>query len=222
MELNWPAAALVFGLTTLVLFRTPLSRLLERTEKVKDWLVAPKQPATTAPLDQALPTHDVVREQLALETLTAGFASQVLLLQEQNIRSDLGTHGLTADTAAEKVLVKHLAGTQIALRFERVYSLIYRSQLLALRWLNAQPDGVHGDALLPFYQDGVKAWPALYVGYDFRAWLSFLAGNGLLAESDASAAADDEASPFGLVITVLGREFLAFLVHSGRPDPVLG
>src|ERR1700754_4408589 len=196
------------------MFRLPLTRLLERTEKVKDWLFAPKQPTLPTPADQTLPTRDAAADQQALEALTEGFNSQLLLLQEESIREDLKKHGLTAEGACEKVLLRHLAGTQVALHFEKTYANIYRSQLDALRWLNAQADGVTALKLRPFFDHAVKAWPLIYQAGDFRSWLGFLAAQGLVTESAESVAAGDDAEPFGLVITVLGREFLAYLVNS--------
>ena len=112
MELNWPAVALVLGLSAILVFRQPLTRLLERTEKIKDWLVAPKQPQLPTAPDSALPTLDTKDEQRRIEELTEGFNSQLLLFQEESIRADLAKHGLQADSACERVLLRHLAGVQ--------------------------------------------------------------------------------------------------------------
>jgi hypothetical protein len=222
MDLNWPATGLLLGLVGIAAFRRPLTRLIERTERVKDWLVAPKQASLPAPADQALPTRDAAQEQRGLEQLTQGFNSQLLLLQEEAIRRDLGGHGLTADGACEKVLLRHLAGTQIALHFEKIYASIYGSQLGVLRWLNSQAVGVHEQQLLPFFQQAAKEWPAIYQHTEFRSWLGFLAAQGLITESEESAAAGEEEDAFGLAITVLGREFLAYMVNGGRPDAYIG
>ena len=143
MPLNWPEVALALGVIAILVFRVPLSRLIERTEKVKDWLVAPKQPSVPNTAHASLPTRSPSDEQKALEQLTTGFNNQLLLTQEEAVRADLARHQLRAETATEKVLLRHLAGTQIAPHFERTYAVIYRSQLQALRWLNAQPSGVH-------------------------------------------------------------------------------
>lgn len=222
MELNWPAVGLILGLAFLALFRVPLVRLLERTERVKDWLVAPKQPALPVAADQLLPTRDAAADQKAIEALTQGFNSQLLLLQEDSIREDLKKHGLSADSACEKVLLRHLAGTQITLHFEKTYATIYLSQLQALRWLNAQSAGVTASHLKPFFDAAVKTWPMLYVNRDFISWVGFLAAQGLMTESPDSVASPEEAEPFGLAITVLGREFLVYLVNGGRSDPSVG
>jgi hypothetical protein len=82
------------------------------------------------------------RWQPTLEELTSGFNSQLLLFQEEAIRADLTKHGLVAESATEKVLLRHRAGTQIVLHFERIYAVLYNSQLQALRWLNSQPADV--------------------------------------------------------------------------------
>lgn len=222
MELNWPTAALVLGLAALAVFRAPLARLIERTVKVKDWLEAPKQPALPAPSADALPTRNPADEQKAVEELTQGFNSQLLLIQEEAIRSDLAKHGFIADGACEKVLLRHLAGTQIALQFERACSFIYQSQVLALRWLNSQSSGVTSAQVKVFYDQAAAKWPALYVGFEYRNWLVFLAAHGLITESDESIASADDSEPFGLTITVRGREFLAYLVSAGKSDPVVG
>jgi len=223
MELNWPGTALILGAFALVVFRRPLTQLLERTEKVKDWIVAPAQPqqfSTTA--DESLPARDAAQEHRVLEQLTREFDNQLLVLQEASIRDDLRGHGLTAEGACERVLVRHLAGTQILLHFERIYNDIFASQLKALRWLNAQSLAVHSENLRVFYQEAVEQWPTIYRGRDFRTWLGYLALRGLLKESEESADAGESEEPYGLEITVLGREFLAFLVRDGRADPIVG
>lgn len=222
MSLNWPSVALVLGLVAILVFRRPLASLLERTEKVKDWLVAPKQPALPEATDQLLPTRNPTVDQHALEELTSGFNSQLLRLQEEAIRADLAKHGLVAENATEKVLLRHLAGTQIVLQFERIYAVLYNSQLQALRWLNSQATQATADELRAFYNRASAAWPAIYDKTDFRAWLGFLAHHGLITESEESRSAQPNADPFGLQITVLGREFLAFLVNAGRTDPQIG
>src|SRR5687767_2955125 len=102
MELNWPAVVLVLGLAALGLFRAPLYRLVERTERIKDWLIAPKQPALPAPTDQGLPTRNPEEDQRALEELTKGFTNELILLQEESIRADLAKVKLTVETASEK------------------------------------------------------------------------------------------------------------------------
>ena len=222
MDLNWPATGLILGLVGILAFRLPLARLLERTERVKDWIVAPKQPSLPASSDVALPTPDRSQEQHGFEELTRGFNSQLLMIQEASIRQDLANHGFTVESGCEKVLLRHLAGTQIALQFAKLYGSLYGSQLRALRWLNAQAGDARERDLAVFFDQAAKEWPGIYKHTDFRSWLGFLAGQGLVTESAESAAAGDDAESFGLAITVTGREFLAYLVNAGRPDLLVG
>src|SRR4051812_2473071 len=108
MEMNWPAAALVLGLTAILAFRAQLAGLLDRTEKVKDWLVAPKQKATNA-----LTAAGSAETQKQVEALTAGFNNQLLASQEERIIAEVKTHAFQITTPLEGVLIKHLAGAQI-------------------------------------------------------------------------------------------------------------
>lgn len=80
MDANWPTAALVLGLSSLFLFRRQLGALLDRTEKVKDWVVAPKQTTDSKELG---PQRE--EDQAAYERLTRGTDNQLLVLQDAEI-----------------------------------------------------------------------------------------------------------------------------------------
>jgi hypothetical protein len=101
MFLNWPEAVVILGCIVIAVFRAPLSRLIERTEKVKDWLVAPKQQLPALPAaeaDQSLPTRNREEEQRGLEQLTKDFDNALLLIQEDAIRADLAKAKLVVET----------------------------------------------------------------------------------------------------------------------------
>ena len=217
MEMNWPTAALVLGLAAILAFRAQLAALLDRTEKVKDWLVAPKQNATNA-----LSAAGSAETQKQVEALTAGFNNQLLASQEERIIADVQTHALQITTPLEGVLIKHLAGAQIVLHFERTYNTIYGSQVRALRWLNAAQRGVAASELKPFFDEAKQRFEALYSSYEFRQWLIYLATQGLIVDSEESRKTGPDEEPTDIQITVAGREFLKFLVDQGRVDPGFG
>jgi hypothetical protein len=64
----------------------------------------------------------------------------MLLEQEQLIVRDLKDRGIDAAADREKALVRALASTQLVLRFEVVYGLIWASQVSALRFLNPRDE----------------------------------------------------------------------------------
>ena len=217
VELNWPVVALVIGIAALLLFRRPLAGLLERTEKIKDWLVAPR-PQSLPNADEATdPKAVAIEQKRRIDALTEGFSSKLLLIREAAIVEDLQNHGLSVSTDTEKVLVKHLAGSQIVVGFERLFAVIYRSQVQALRWINGQPTGAARDDLEVLYERAKAQWPTMYEHYSLEQWTAFMVLQGLLTLEQS---AEDEV--VSLQITVFGREFLAFLVNDGRSDPSFG
>lgn len=217
MDLNWPTAALILALVCVLAFRHQLARLIDRIEGIKGWLSAPKQPTKVA-----APAEHPPDANKQLEELTAGFQNQLVVQQEARIIADLDKHGLKVSSPAEKVLLKHLAGTQLVLYFERVHAEIYGSQVRFLRWLSGQTKDVALDALKPFYDQGAAAAPGHYKNVSLPDWGGFLFYRGLIDESPASAAAGPKADPFGLHITTMGREYLKYLVDAHKADPWFG
>ena len=217
MDLNWPTSGLLLGLTAILAFRPQLAALLDRTEKVKDWLVAPKQSATNG-----LSAPGSAEAQKQIEALTAGFNNQLLYTQEERIVAEVKTHAFEVTTPLERALIKHLAGTQILLHFERTYTWIYGSQVRALRWLNAAKRGVTTAEVRPFFDEAKGRFESLYAVYDFKQWLRFLAIQGLVTESEESKNAGADAEPSDIQISLAGREFLKYLVDQGRADPWFG
>lgn len=59
---------------------------------------------------------------------------------EEGIKKELGERNLLGAEAVP-VLIRYLAGMQIAIGLEETYRLIWGSQLNLLSYLNTQPDG---------------------------------------------------------------------------------
>jgi hypothetical protein len=123
---------------------------------------------------------------------------------EERITTDLRQRNLLGAEAVP-VLVRILAGMQIAFGFEETYRLIWGSQLSLLNYLNTQMDGQPAEALRPFYTLAATQYPEAYNGYSFEAWLGFLRDQLLVREDGGR-----------LRITVRGREFLTYLTRMGR------
>ena len=65
----------------------------------------------------------------------------------------------------ERVLIRHLAGLMVVMMFERVYSLIWGSQIGVLQFLNsAGPAGVSAEFLRPWFDQAVAREPDAYAG----------------------------------------------------------
>ena len=106
----------------------------------------------------------------------------------------------------EKLLIRYLAATTLALAFERIDSAIWGSQIYILEHLNANRSGVLKDAIKTLYYDNaVTKWPPSFTNYSYDAYLGFLKNSNLVLEQDGC-----------LLITQLGVEFLQYLARVGK------
>jgi len=136
---TWPVVGLVLGLVGMFVFRTPLSQLIGRTQKIgKDLLLAGPHAQPTLPQD----------DKTAVDEFLRSYDNALLAEQEQAIRDDLAKRGIAAKPDIEKVLLRALAATQILAHFERTYSIIWDSQLALLRHLNTLDEGMSEDDIV--------------------------------------------------------------------------
>ena len=196
--ITWPIVVLILGLVGMFVFRSPLAHLIGRTQKIgKDLLLAGPQSQSAAPTDESATVDEFMHS----------YDNKLLLEQEEVIRADIAARGLADKPELEKLLIRVLAVTQILAHFERAYSVIWDSQLDLLRHLNSQDDGVEDEAVAEYYEAVVDEHPLLKDLKGIDAYLAFLESNNLVARSAGIVA-----------ITIAGREFLKWLVESGKPD----
>jgi len=73
----------------------------------------------------------------AVQQLLDVIGSSVVIAEiEGRIKNELSERGLNTDGDTVKILIRHLAGTQILLSFEQIHSLIFGSQVFLLKKLN--------------------------------------------------------------------------------------
>jgi hypothetical protein len=140
--------------------------------------------------------------------LMKAFDSVILLESETFIKKDLENRGLD-DKKAIDILSRHLAATQLALRFEYIYSSIWGSQINLLKYLNSRAP--YGDTVESiksiFYETATSLYPEVYNNYSFEAYIHFLISRTLIVQSD---------NIFN--ITNLGRDFLIYLIQTGKSE----
>ena len=73
----------------------------------------------------------------AVDKLLSAVGDNIVISElEKRIIDDLKANNLQVEGDSIKVLVKHLAGTQLLLAFERIHSIIFGSQIFLLKKLN--------------------------------------------------------------------------------------
>ena len=115
----------VFALVFIFVFRSPISALIRRVRTIdKSGMTA--DPEIDSQREEKNP-------QAVQELLDIVGKSIVIADFEDRIRADLHTRGLVEDTDTTKVLVRHIAGTQLLLSFEQIHSMIFGSQIVLLQ-----------------------------------------------------------------------------------------
>lgn len=199
--LAWPAVVLVLGAGFILVFRTPIMAILNRTKKVsKGGLETFEPPQLPAP-----------EQPDALAEFMGTYDNPLLREQEASIVAELKTRGLTSPDAAQKALVRSLAGVQILLHFERIQGLIFLSQLTVLTYLNSRPDGSTMAEVRPFFDAARQQFPDLFAKDTVERWLGFLE-SALFIENRRGT----------LHLTQAGREFLKWRIETGQAGPYYG
>jgi hypothetical protein len=199
-SIGWPLAALLFGLVFIVAFFGPIRRFIERIKS------AGKEGVTTL---EALPSAQIAEQKKkAVEDLMRMPDSALLNELEGIIVRDLASRHLDTGTDTTKVLVRHLAATQIALEFEQVHSVIFGSQLYLLKKLNEAASAGLEPAVIDKHFDHVQKMFADQLGsWSKDDYLHFLF-NRILIRTDEGK----------YRITVRGNDFLMWLIRMGRSE----
>jgi len=163
------------------------------------------QGSPPAPVEQKPVTTLVGQETtfLKVETFYKTYDNRLLLECESNIRafSDKYEPG----EERERFLIRYFASTLMVGIFEYIWIAIFRSQIRLLEALNKAPMVIQAAEV--FYDAAqTQDNAAFYGGYPFSAWLSFMK-TWLLVTEELNGI---------LQITVRGREFLKYLVETGR------
>ena len=81
------------------------------------------------------------------------------------------------------MLIEHLATIQLLYMAERLYRLIFGSQIVTLKHMNLQ-GSMTQETLRSVYDATKIAYPNVYNAYSFESWLNFLKTNNLITTSD--------------------------------------
>jgi len=197
MDVNWTIvlSVLIIGVVFMFFFRKSIIKLISRINSIgKDGVgLQPQQSEKTTDINS----------DVEAEKLLNAFNSEMLLEQELMIQKELDQKEIKGDKAC-KVLVRHLAATQIAYAFETIHKQIWGSQIKALEDMNAQANGISRTRIKVYYDETVQATSYIGAVYSFEQWLNFLKSGLLLLEENNA-----------VKITIRGRDFLLYLTRNG-------
>lgn len=216
----WAAAVLILGIIAIIRFGPHLGRLIDRAHSIGGRFGVqaspPEQiqagseatlPARTAlEPDSGRPALPAAGEPpLETDDLIRGMDTPAVLTRDRYIRTQLDRMRNRDDR--ERVVIRTLAAQYVLGDFNRIYSVIFGSQILVLATLNSAGDtGLSLDALRPFYDNAAQRYPEAYKNDTLERWLDFLKSSELIRDSQN-----------GVAITQWGTEFLDHLVRLRRP-----
>ena len=105
--------------------------------------------------------------------------------------------------AREKFLIRSVSTVAVLALFEETWLTIFRSQIHLLEALNFAPRSM--EDVRGFYDLAATINPTLYGQYSFDQWLIYMRSQSLTLQQDNI-----------MYITIRGREFLKYLVETGR------
>lgn len=117
---------------------------------------------------------------------------------------------ITDDSKKIDILIQNYAHTNLLLYYERIYYIIFGSQIKLLEKLNSTNMLEISDVLL-IYKDAAHKFPEIYSKYHFDSYIKYLKDNGLISVNSKN-----------IHIEELGKSFLLWLTETGHPKDKLG
>jgi hypothetical protein len=127
----------------------------------------------------------------------------LVIEQEAIIRKDL--RHIPSIEEREKLMVRNLALAQLQSTAERIYRVVFGSQLAALQHLNLYGATSREKLGALFYEPATQKWTEVYQNYTADRYFHFLVENGLIGLST-----DDKAT-----ITIKGKALLEWIAGNG-------
>jgi hypothetical protein len=196
----WPATLAIIAIFFMVKFHRSIDLFLQRTTKIG---IGSSAVEATVPRQEPSPE---LKPSSTADDLLKLFDNALLVKREEEIRSELERRSIpSADR--ERVLIRFWAAVGLTAQFDRTYSLIWGSQLVALQLLNPLGDtGIEADFLRLTYEHAATQNPKIYETHNFDHWLGFMVLSELVRLEGKK-----------VFIRVEGREFLRYIVERGYP-----
>lgn len=202
-NLSWPHVSLVFAIFFVIIFYKPIRDFIGRIKSIG------KTGLTTETVPKP---QDEEKRKRAVEELMKLRDSPLMLEVETLIKKDLEQRGLETGGDTIRILIRHLAATQLILDFEQIHSLIFGSQIFLLKKLNEVAGQGHETQFVEkHFQHVQQLFPNDLGTWTLEQYLAYLVGRNLITISGGK-----------YHITVKGVEFLVWMVKTGhREDRLL-
>ena len=191
--LAWPASVLTIAL----FYKADLKAIIPRLRKA-----GPSGVKLDPPLQQSVVITDLSG---TISKPLPGIArTEAVEDLERILRQQIST---IQDGDRIDRLILELSQARLTAHFERVYRVIFGTQILGIRRLNERKSPVDLDELKKFFLEYTAQFAAIYEHYGFEGWLAFMLNEMLVRQS----AGIIEISP-------TGKDLLLYLTIKGLPE----
>ncbi len=204
----WPITVFISLVTMALIFRKPVCNLISLGIKLKhkDFEAVV---GSTEDIDKA--TQQTQISSTANSSLDNFqpqlYNNNLINIVIENLKKEDNDLNLAGKVDSD-YLYRRCAIFRILLEFEKVYSVIFGSQLFILKMLNQSPDGAPYKLIEQFFENTIKnQHDGFYDDFSFDQFMSFLIKKDLVTIANGN-----------FQLTVFGKEFLIILYADGRRD----
>ena len=203
--LIWPIVAIV---VVLILKRTIIN-LINRITKIgygKLGAEATQQQQQIENPDKTLleqSAHESKNE--IVEKALGLFSQQTIERAKSVVNNESNVNEISDIKDKVDVLHKYSQALYLILSFERIYNVIFGSQLYILVLVNTKNTDTKA-SLKRYYDDAVKDYPKFYETYSYDDYFAFIENGELITLNENG----------NYEITFLGRDLLKYLVETGK------
>lgn len=203
----WPIAVIATVIIVILLLKKTIQDLLSRITRLKygETVAEVSQIRQDINEKKLLVQNQADKPNENIEKTLGLFSVPTLARVKSLVENESKINEFSDDATKFQALVKYSQALYLILSFERLYNIIFGSQLSLLSFVNST-DTQSKAELEVFYNNAREKYPDFFDTYSYDDYLDFLLSQELLiVNPDASFA-----------ITWLGRDFLKYLVETGK------
>ena len=200
--LIWPLVVIIIFL----ILRRPLKEFINRIKSIgfKGTGIETEIPKKQSS-DEGSPYEKLIKEipNKNLERIQSNFNPETLEVFRKTVLNESNVDSFKTHEEREQVLFSYSQMIYLIMQFNRIYNLIYGSQIRILDRLNSSNDETL-ESIMPFFEEAKRNDPKFYGDYPYKNYLEFLSSYSLI-QIEANS----------VKITPIGIDFFKYIVESG-------
>ncbi|MBI4618634.1 MAG: hypothetical protein HY739_00465 [Desulfobacterales bacterium] len=192
----WPLVVIVISFIAMIIFRSALSRLIDRVSKAsKNGISFDRGQERGIPETPPLSFDDLMKLPITASILD----------REKYLKTYIETLKLKSDSEKTDVLIRFLSFSRLEVEFNNISYHIFGSQVGLLNHLSGNLYGLTLAQIEPIYNLAKETYPSSYEDRTLNDWLNYLITNNLIIQNNDR-----------IIITQYGKDFLKHLIDTNQ------